>query len=76
MFQFNRKERTMAIAIGINLFVILLKFVLAAASDSLALSASAWHSFADIFVNAFVLAGLIASRIETVAAKRTGRLSL
>ena len=76
MFQFNRKERTMAIAIGINLFVILLKFVLAAASDSLALRASAWHSFADIFVNAFVLAGLIASRIETVSAKRTGRLSL
>ena len=35
MFQFNRKERTMAIAIGINLFVILLKFGLARASGSM-----------------------------------------
>jgi len=75
-FNLNRKERTMAIAIGINLFVIVLKFILAAASDSLAMSASAWHSFADIFVNAFVLAGLMASRAEAAAAQRRGRLSL
>ncbi|HLF28021.1 MAG TPA: FtsH protease activity modulator HflK [Anaerolineae bacterium] len=75
-FQFNRKERTMAIAIGINLFVILLKFVLAGLSDSLALSASAWHSFADIFVNVFVLAGLVVSRVEAASAQRSGRLSL
>src|SRR3989304_193735 len=66
----------MALAIGLNLFIILLKFVLAAASDSLALSASAWHSFADIFVNVFVLAGLVASRIEATSGRRTGRLSL
>ena len=78
----NRKERTMALAIGLNLFVILLKFGLARASDSLAMSASAWHSFADIFVNVFVLAGLIASRaVETPrrgvsTAPRAGRLSL
>lgn len=72
----NRKERTMALAIGINLFVILLKFALARASGSLAMSASAWHSFADIFVGVFVLAGLVASRAETVSKRRTGRLSL
>ena len=72
----NRKERTMALAIGLNLFVILLKFGLARASDSLAMSASAWHSFADIFVNVFVLAGLIASRVEAAATKRASRLSL
>ena len=72
----NRKERTMALAIGINLFVILLKFGLARASDSLAMSASAWHSFADIFVNVFVLAGLIASRAEAASTRRAGRLSL
>jgi membrane protease subunit HflK len=73
---FNRKERTMAIVIGLNVFVIVLKFVLAQASDSLAMGASAWHSFADIFVNVFVLAGLIAARAEAASSHRTGRLSL
>lgn len=72
----NRKERAMALVIGVNLFVILLKFALARASDSLAMSASAWHSFADIFVNVFVLAGLIVSRAESATSRRTGRLSL
>lgn len=75
-FNFNRKERTMAIVIGLNVFVIVLKFVLAQASDSLAMSASAWHSFADIFVSVFVLVGLIASRVEAASARRTGRFSL
>src|SRR3970282_2809957 len=75
-FSPNRKERTMAVAIGINLFVILLKFALARASGSLAMSASAWHSFADIFVGVFVLAGLIASRAEAASTRRAGRLSL
>jgi divalent metal cation (Fe/Co/Zn/Cd) transporter len=46
----NHKERTMALAVGVNLFVILLKFGLARVSGSMAMSASAWHSFADIFV--------------------------
>ncbi|MFH1185527.1 MAG: FtsH protease activity modulator HflK [Chloroflexota bacterium] len=72
----NRKERTMALAVGVNLFVILLKFGLARASGSLAMSASAWHSFADVFVGVFVLAGLFAARAETVSRQRTGRLSL
>ena len=72
----NRKERTMALAIGINLFVILLKFGLARASGSMAMSASAWHSFADLFVGAFVLAGLFAARAEAASSQRTGRLSL
>ncbi len=72
----NRKERTMALAIGVNLFVILLKFGLARMSGSLAMSASAWHSFADIFVGLFVLAGLFAARAEITSGQRTGRLSL
>lgn len=72
----NRKERTMALAIGVNLFVILLKFVLARFSGSMAMSASAWHSFADIFVGLFVLAGLFAARAEESSKQRTGRLSL
>jgi membrane protease subunit HflK len=66
----------MALAIGINLFVILLKFGLARASGSMAMSASAWHSFADLFVGAFVLAGLFAARAEAASSQRTGRLSL
>ncbi len=72
----NRKERTMALAIGLNVFVILLKFFLANVSGSLAMSASAWHSFADIFVGVFVMVGLVASRTEAAAARRTGRFSL
>lgn len=72
----NRKERTMALAIVVNLFVILLKFGLARASGSMAMSASAWHSFADIFVGVFVLAGLFAARLEASTSQRTGRLSL
>ncbi len=75
-FNLNRKERTMALTIGINLFVILLKFGLARASGSLAMSASAWHSFADIFVGIFVLAGLVASRAEAASRQRAGRFSL
>jgi membrane protease subunit HflK len=66
----------MVLAIGVNLFVILLKFGLAKASGSMSMSASAWHSFADIFVGLFVLAGLFASRLEANAGQRTGRLSL
>ena len=72
----NRKERTMALAVGVNLFVILLKFGLARVSGSMAMSASAWHSFADIFVGLFVLAGLFAARAEATTGQRTGRLSL
>lgn len=75
-FDLNRKERTMALAIGVNVFVILLKFGLARASGSLAMSASAWHSFADIFVGLFVLAGLFAARLELTSGQHTGRLSL
>jgi membrane protease subunit HflK len=66
----------MALAVGVNLFVILLKFGLARVSGSMAMSASAWHSFADIFVGLFVLAGLFAARAEATAGQRTGRLSL
>ena len=72
----NRKERTMALSVGVNLFVILLKFGLARVSGSMAMSASAWHSFADIFVGLFVLAGLFAARAEATTGQRTGRLSL
>lgn len=59
----GRKERTLIIAIGANAVLIILRFILADISGSVALKASAWHSFADIFVSLFVLAGFIISRI-------------
>jgi membrane protease subunit HflK len=55
----GRKEQTLLIAMGANVLLIVTKFLLAQASGSLALKASAWHSFADLFVSAIVLAGLI-----------------
>jgi len=60
----NRKEKALIITIGVNLLLIALKFVLAGISGSLALKASAWHSFSDIFVSGIVLTGLFMSRQE------------
>ncbi len=55
----GRKEQTLLIAMGANVLLIGTKFLLASASGSLALRASAWHSFADLFVSAIVLGGLV-----------------
>jgi len=66
----NRKEKTLIITIGVNLFLIVLKFVLSGISGSLALKASAWHSFSDIFVSGIVLTGLFMSRQEDVKRSR------
>jgi len=60
----NRKEKALIITIGANLLLIVLKFILAGISGSLALKASAWHSFSDIFVSGIVLTGLFLSRRE------------
>ena len=65
----GRKEQTLLIAMGANVLLIATKFLLAQASGSLALKASAWHSFADLFVSAIVLAGLV------VASRESGRVS-
>ncbi len=65
----GRKEQTLLIAMGANVLLIATKFLLAWASGSLALKASAWHSFADLFVSAIVLGGLV------VAARGSGRVS-
>lgn len=55
----GRKVQTLVIAMGANVLLIGTKFLLAWASGSLALMASAWHSFADLFVSAIVLGGLV-----------------
>jgi len=64
--QLNRKERTLAVTIGVNVGLIILKLGLAQYSGSLALKAGAWHSFSDIFVSGIVLSGLILARREDV----------
>jgi membrane protease subunit HflK len=60
----NRKVTTLLIAIGVNILLIATKFFLANVSGSLALRASGWHSFADVFVSLIVLAGLILAERE------------
>jgi membrane protease subunit HflK len=55
----NRKITTLLIAIGVNILLIATKFYLANVSGSLALSASGWHSFADVFVSIVVLIGIV-----------------
>ena len=73
----GRKEQTLLIAMGANVGLIGTKFLLASASGSLALRASAWHSFADLFVSAIVLGGLlVAARRATRAARIEHGLAL
>lgn len=60
----ERKEQTILISIGANTLLILLRFVLAFVSGSLALKANAWHSVADIFVLAVVYLGLVVTHQE------------
>ena len=56
----GRREITLLITIVVNIALIGLKFVLAGVSGSLALRASAWHSFSDVAVSAIV--AVIATR--------------
>jgi membrane protease subunit HflK len=66
----NRKEKTVLVAIAANLLLIALKFFLASLSNSMALKASAWHSFSDLIPSLVVLTGLILSRREDTKATR------
>jgi membrane protease subunit HflK len=71
----GRKVQTLLIAMGANVLLIGTKFLLASASGSLALKASAWHSFADLFVSAIVLGGLVvAARGPGGGSGRAGRI--
>lgn len=62
----SRKEKTILVTIVANIILVVLKYWLAAVSGSLALKASTWHSFGDVFVSVFVLAGLFTSRLKFV----------
>lgn len=66
----NRKEKALIIAIGANLLLIALKFFLASLSGSIALKASAWHSFSDLVPSVIVFMGLILARREDRTATR------
>lgn len=74
----NRKVTTLLIAIGVNVVLIATKFYLADVSGSIALRASGWHSFADVFVSFIVLAGLVFSsgRASELARRIEHALSL
>ena len=63
----TRKERTVLVAVVINLVLVAFKFWLAGASGSLALRASALHSVADLAIGLFVFVGLVLSRREAAA---------
>ena len=58
----ERKEQTILITIGANALLIVLRFLLAFISGSLALKANAWHSLADVFVLGVVYLGLVVAR--------------
>jgi len=60
----NRKITTLLIAIAVNILLIATKFYLANVSGSLALRASGWHSFADVFVSIVVLIGILLAERE------------
>lgn len=58
----DRKEQTILISIAANVLLIILRFVLADMSGSLALKANAWHSLADVVVLGIVYLGLVVAR--------------
>lgn len=64
----NQKVRAVIVAIAANLLLIVIKFFLASLSGSVALKASAWHSFSDLIPSLVVLTGLILARREDTEA--------
>lgn len=68
----NRKERTIFVTIILNLILVGLKFWLTQASGSMALAASTWHTFADVFVAGFMLVGIFLTRWEDETSRKSG----
>ncbi|TAK32648.1 MAG: FtsH protease activity modulator HflK [Chloroflexota bacterium] len=69
----GRKENTLVIAMGANVLLIGMKLLLARLSGSMALTADAWHSVADLFVTGAVLVGLFLARLERQKQGQPGR---
>lgn len=68
----NRKITTLLIAIGVNILLIATKFYLADLSGSIALRASGWHSFADVFVSIVVLIGIVLAERQRAGKSYSG----
>ncbi len=72
----NKQEKTALISSGINLFLTVAKFNLAALTGSIALLAESWHSLSDIFSSFIVFLALRADRRagkERKAEEKEGR---
>jgi len=67
----DRKERTLIVALGLSLVLVIGQGLLAYFSGSLALRAEAWHVAADFFLGLITLAGMRLARHEK-GVDRTG----
>ncbi len=65
----DRKERTLVVALGLSLVLVIIQVLLARASGSLALRAEAWHVVADLLVGIATFAGMRLARREKDVAK-------
>jgi membrane protease subunit HflK len=68
--EIDRKSIAALISVGINVFLALLKALLAIFSGSLALLADAYHSGSDIFVSLLVFLGIKVPKRDTIAPSR------
>ena len=65
-----RKRNALYIILGANLFLIVLKFILAKVSGNVAIAASVWMSVENFFLTSFVLLGVVLSvRDERISKK-------
>ena len=65
--RWDRESLAALISVGINVFLVFLKLLLAVLSGSLALLADAFHSGSDVFVSLIVFIGIRVSKRKTVS---------
>jgi membrane protease subunit HflK len=71
----KRKEKAALASIGVNIFQVMLKLILAAISGSISLLADAWHSLSDIFVSLMVWIGIkISGKESNWESRKVGRI--
>ncbi len=67
---YTRKRNALVVVLGANVFLIALKFVLAAISGSVSIAASGWMSVENFFLTSVVLFGLLVSVRDQRFSKR------
>jgi len=72
--EIGRKSGAALVSVGINVFLALLKVLLAIFSGSLALLADAYHSGSDIFVSLLVFLGVKIPKKKTTTPSRRARI--